>query len=35
MEQEYLPNFLKAEAEARESKIDDEATLRHRQAIAM
>lgn len=33
--QEYLPNFLKAEAEARESTIDHEAYIRHKRSMAM
>lgn len=31
--QDYLPNFLKSEAEARESAIDKEAFIRHKQAM--
>lgn len=34
LEQQYLPNFLKAEAEARESSVDKEAFIRHKQALA-
>lgn len=33
IEQPYLPNFLQAEAEARESLIDREAMLRRKQAL--
>lgn len=33
--QEYLPNFLKADAEARESTIDHEAYIRHKRSMAM
>ena len=33
--QDYLPNFLDAEAEARESDIDMETYKRHKQALAM
>lgn len=34
MIQDYLPNFLKAEAEVRESSIDREAFIRRKQALA-
>ena len=33
-EQDYLPNFLEAETEAREASIDKEAFIRHKQAMA-
>ena len=34
-EQDYLDGFLDAEAKARESDIDKETYIRHRQAVAM
>lgn len=34
-EQDFLPNFLDAEAEARESDISDEAKERHQRALAL
>lgn len=34
-EQDDLPNFLDVEAQARESNIDKETFIRHKQAIAM
>ena len=34
-EQDYLPGFLEAEAEARESSVDKEAVFRHRRAVAL
>ena len=33
--QDFLPNFLDAEAKARESDIDIETYKRHKQALAM
>lgn len=35
MEQEYLPNFLQAEAEARESGVEHDAWFRHKKSVAM
>lgn len=34
-EQDYLPNFLDAEAKARESAIDRETFIRRKQALAL
>ena len=34
-EQDDLPGYLDAEAQARESDIDQETRMRHRQAVAM
>lgn len=33
--QDFLPNFLDAEAKARESDISDEAKERHKRALAL
>lgn len=33
-EQQYLPGFLEAESEARESSIDEETFIRRKQALA-
>ena len=35
MEQDYLPNFLDVEAEARESKIPEQASFEHKRRMAL